>query len=194
MSADRLARPRFARFGVFEVDLRHGTLRKKGARIRLQHQPLRILRLLVERAGDVVTRDELRSALWPADTFVDFEHNLNSAVKRLRAALGDSAAAPRFVETLPRQGYRWLAPIEFVADPEETATPAEPLPLQPASFPVQAGRAHRVVWPASVVGVLTLATVVWAVVGSRSTSQETDAAITSLAVLPLQDLDRKSVV
>ena len=189
MSADRPARPRFARFGVFDVDLREGALRKKGARLRLQQQPLRILRLLVERDGEVVTRDELRSALWPADTFVDFEHNLNSAVKRLRAALGDSAATPRFIETLPRQGYRWLAPIEFVADPDVTPTPAAPLPSEPPSLAREMPPSrHRLVWPATVVGVLALAAIVWVTARSNSTERGSDTAITplapSVAVLP----------
>src|SRR4051812_48842207 len=89
------------RFGVFEVDFRAGELRKRGSRLKLGGQPLRVLQLLLARPRDVVTRDELRRELWPADTFVDFENNLNSAVKRLRTALGDSADTPRFIETLP---------------------------------------------------------------------------------------------
>jgi DNA-binding winged helix-turn-helix (wHTH) protein len=84
-------------------------LMKGGARIRLQEQPFQILRLLLTRAGGVVTREELRDRLWPNGTFVDFEHSLNAAVKRLRAALGDDAKAPRYIETLPRRGYRWIA-------------------------------------------------------------------------------------
>ena len=84
-------------------------LMKGGARIRLQEQPFQILRLLLARRGGVVTRDELRDRLWPHGTFVDFEHSLNAAIKRLRAALGDDAKAPRYIETLPRCGYRWIA-------------------------------------------------------------------------------------
>jgi len=83
-------------------------LMKGGARIRLQEQPFQILRLLLARRGGVVTRDELRDRLWPHGTFVDFEHSLNAAIKRLRAALGDDAKAPRYIETLPRLGYRWI--------------------------------------------------------------------------------------
>ena len=109
--------PRRLRFGVFEFDARAGELRKAGDRLRIAGQPLRVLERLLARAPDVVTRDELRQELWPADTFVDFEHNLNSAVKRLRAALGDSAEAPRFIETLPRRGYRFLAPVTIAAPP-----------------------------------------------------------------------------
>src|ERR671913_215295 len=100
------------RFGAFELDVRSRELRKDGVCIRLQEQPFEILRLMLERPGDVVTREELRQRLWPAGTYVDFKHSLNAAVKRLRAALGDDADNPRFVETLPRRGYRFIAALE----------------------------------------------------------------------------------
>jgi cholera toxin transcriptional activator len=102
---------RIARFGVFELDLGAAELRKNGAKLRLQEQPFRVLALLLERAGDVVTREELRQKLWPADTFVDFDHSLNTAVNKLRETLGDSASAPRYIETLARRGYRFIAPV-----------------------------------------------------------------------------------
>ena len=92
------------RFEVFEVDLTAGELRKNGTRIRLQEQPFQMLVYLLDRAGEVVTREELRQQLWPADTFVDFDHSLNTAVNKLREALGDSASSPRYVETLARRG------------------------------------------------------------------------------------------
>ena len=104
-----------ARFGVFEVDFASGELRKRGIRIPIQAQPLEILRILIERPGEVVTRGELRDRLWPADTFVDFEHSLNSSVKKLRQAIGDSSDNPRFVETLSRRGYRFIAPVQELA-------------------------------------------------------------------------------
>ena len=98
-------------FGVYEVDLRSGELRKRGVRIKLQEQPFQILSLLLERPGEVVTRDELRQKLWAAHTFVDFDRSLNKAMTKLRFAIGDSAESPRYVETIPRHGYRFLAPV-----------------------------------------------------------------------------------
>ena len=103
---------RTIRFAVFEVDLAAGELRKNGNRIRLQEQPFQMLVYLLDRPGEVVTREELRQKLWPADTFVDFDHSLNTAVNKLREALGDSASSPRYVETLARRGYRFLAPVQ----------------------------------------------------------------------------------
>ena len=103
---------RLLQFGTFEADLRAGELRKGGLKLKLTGQPFQVLAILLERPGDVVTREELRKRLWAADTFVDFEHGLNAAVNRLRDVLGDSAESPRFVETLPRRGYRFIAPVE----------------------------------------------------------------------------------
>src|ERR1700723_935605 len=103
---------RKARFGAFEVDLRSGELSKHGIRLKLQDQPFQVLALLLEHSGDVVTREELRQRLWPADTFVDFDTSLNSAIKKLRDALADSAEEPRYIETIPRRGYRFIAHVE----------------------------------------------------------------------------------
>jgi Tol biopolymer transport system component/DNA-binding winged helix-turn-helix (wHTH) protein len=100
------------RFGVFEANLHANELRKNGQKVKLQDQPFQLLAMLLERPGEVITREELRSRLWPGDTFVDFDHGLNAAIKRLRDALGDSADNPRFVETLARRGYRFIAPVE----------------------------------------------------------------------------------
>jgi cholera toxin transcriptional activator len=113
---------RTVKFGIFEADLVTGQLRKSGVRIRLQEQPFQILALLIERQGDVITREELRKKLWPADTFVDFDHSLNTAVNKLREALGDSAANPRYIETLARRGYRFLAPVERVTETQATVS------------------------------------------------------------------------
>src|SRR6266702_7577137 len=99
------------RFGMFELDVRAGELRKQGVKIKLQEQPLRILEMLLANPGELVTREELRSRLWPDHTFVDFDHGLNKAINKLREAVGDSADAPRFIETVPKRGYRFLQPM-----------------------------------------------------------------------------------
>ncbi|HVO58162.1 MAG TPA: winged helix-turn-helix domain-containing protein [Dongiaceae bacterium] len=116
------------RFGVFEVDARAGELRRNGLKVKLQDQPFQILALLLERPGEVVSREEVRRRLWPADTFVDFDHSLNAAIKRLRDALRDSADNPRFIETLARRGYRFIAPVSGGARIETTVIvqPAPP--------------------------------------------------------------------
>src|SRR5215510_13080490 len=117
--------PRVVRFGPFELDPVTGELRKQGIRIRLQPKPLEILRALVENPGAVVTRDELRARLWPEDTFVDFESGVNTAVNRLRIALGDSAEHPRYIETMSRAGYRFIAPLTLLNNAAaETPVPA----------------------------------------------------------------------
>jgi cholera toxin transcriptional activator len=113
---------RIARFGVFELDLSAGELRKSGVKLRLQEQPFQVLALLLERAGDVVTREELQQKLWPSDTFVDFDHSLNTAINKVREALGDSGSSPRYVETLARRGYRFIAPVQ---DPIQSRAASE---------------------------------------------------------------------
>jgi len=104
------------RFGVFEADASTGELRKSGVRLRLQEQPFQVLLAMLERPGEVVGREELRQKLWPADTFVDFDHSLNTIVNKLREVLGDSASNPRFIETLAKRGYRFLLPVEQVTN------------------------------------------------------------------------------
>lgn len=111
-----------AQFGVFELDLSAGELRKSGVKLRLQGQPYQVLVLLLERAGEVVTREELQQKLWPSDTFVDFDHSLNTAINKVREALGDSASSPRYVETLARRGYRFIAPVQT---PDQTRAARE---------------------------------------------------------------------
>lgn len=103
---------RIARFGLFEVDLVAGELRKNGVKLRLQGQPFQVLALLLERPGEIVSREDLRQKLWASDTFVDFDHSLNTAINKVREALGDSASSPRYVETLARRGYRFIAPVQ----------------------------------------------------------------------------------
>src|SRR5207253_11274034 len=113
---------RTRRFGVFEVDLRAAELRKRGVRIKLQEQPFQILSLLLEHPGEIVTREELRQKLWPAHTFVDFDRSLNKAMTKLRSTLGDSAESPRYVDTIPRHGYRFLAPVRDHPEGAEATT------------------------------------------------------------------------
>src|SRR5437879_5428553 len=105
---------RVVRFAVFDADLHTDELRKAGVKIKLYQQPFQILVLLVERPGELVTREELREKLWPGESFLDFDRNLNKAVSRLREALGDSAETPRFIETLSRRGYRFIAPVQDI--------------------------------------------------------------------------------
>src|ERR1700721_1419218 len=101
-------------FGLFEADLATGELRKSGVRIRLQAQPFRVLSFLLERPGEVVTREEIQQRVWGSDTIVDFDHSLGTAINKIREALGDSAENPRFIETLARRGYRFTAPVGVI--------------------------------------------------------------------------------
>jgi DNA-binding winged helix-turn-helix (wHTH) protein len=136
------------RFATYEADPATGELRKSGVRLRLPEQPFRVLILLLERPGELVTREEIRQKLWPADTFVDFDHGLNTVINRLRETLGDSASNPRFIETLARRGYRFVAPVRTAAgDPvgapaaatePARATVASQPESRPASGPLQA--------------------------------------------------------
>src|SRR3954447_5333012 len=115
------------RFGIFEADLRTGELKKRGARIRLQEQPFQVLAVLLARPSELVTREELRRRLWTEDTFVDFDHGLNKAINKIREALGDSAASPRFVETVARRGYCFIGDVAVVGGPEALEPSAVPL-------------------------------------------------------------------
>ncbi len=114
------------RFGVFEADAATGELRRQGIRVKLNTQPFQLLCLLLDRPGELLTRDEICRELWPEGTFVDYEHGVNSAINRIREALGDTAASPRFVETLARRGYRFVAPVEQIIPGESPAPIAEP--------------------------------------------------------------------
>ncbi len=178
---------RVLRFGAYEADLEAGELRKGGLKIKLQKQSFDLLAILLERAGDVVTREELREKLWPADTFVDFDNSLNAAVSKIRQALGDSAESPRFLETLARRGYRFLAPVEEVAS---ASAPAATLSVP--SAPEPAARAPRL-WMAGA-AVAVLLAVLTAIVGlnlggwRERLSGASSRRIQSLAVLPLDNL------
>lgn len=190
------------RFGSFEMDLQSGELRKNGMRLRLAGQPFQVLALLVERPGEVVTREELYSKLWPADTFVDFDHGLNNAVARIREVLDDSSDTPRYVETIPRRGYRFIAPL---AD-------SRPAPVPPPAVEVQVSPAHesarpnasdplglpiesRFAWDrrtvlrgGTAVLVLALSTVALVLNRSGGGKGARQSDIKALAVLPLKNL------
>ncbi len=131
------------RFGLYEADPRTGELLREGTKIKLQEQPFQVLLALLERSNEIVTREDLRLRLWPSDTFVDFDHGLNTAINKLRDALRDSASNPRFIETLARRGYRFVAPVEIIepASASEPAPTAEPSPT--AAPAATLPRAHR---------------------------------------------------
>jgi TolB-like protein/DNA-binding winged helix-turn-helix (wHTH) protein/Tfp pilus assembly protein PilF len=183
------------RFGAFQLDLRTGELRKTGVRISLSDQPFQVLKALLDRPGDLVTREELRQRLWPAETFVDFEHGLNAAVRRLRDALGDSADVPRFIETLPRRGYRFIAPVAEPAAADDPTPPLsdikDPRAESVASDP-QSSRRRPARKPVLVVAIaLASAAILWAAYLSwpRAASQPISPAGRSmLAVLPFENL------
>lgn len=173
------------RFSVFEVDFSSGELSRQGRRVRLQEQPLTVLQSLLERAGEVVTREELQARLWPEGAFVERDEGLNTAVKRLRDALGDSATSPRFVETLPRRGYRFIAPVEATPAPAPEIPAAIPSPL-PVSSPSWRGR----VVPAILL--LVLAAVTLGLVLAKGSGPATPSGRVMLAVLPLDNLSGAS--
>jgi eukaryotic-like serine/threonine-protein kinase len=170
---------RKTRFGPFEVDLRSGEIHKHGIRLKLQDQPFQVLALLLEHSGDVVTRDELRQKLWPGDTFVDFDTGLNSAIKKLRDVLSDSADEPRYIETLPRRGYRFIASVEN--GPRPASAPIE-LRLVPAPTvqkpPRRRWYQRRLVVAAGIAALLVVAALAaWRVFFSRPVLTEADVIL-----------------
>lgn len=177
---------RSLQFGVLELDLEGGELRKQGVRIRLQEQPLQILTILLEHAGEVVTKDELQRRVWPSDTFVDFDHGLHNAIRRLREALGDSSETPRFIETLPRRGYRFIAPVLEIGDHAGYEPMSPPLP--------RAEDRPRRLAASIVAGLLGGALLLGMFIGfdiggaGRWLGRHSNRPIRSLAVLPLQNL------
>lgn len=172
------------RFGAFELDLQSRELSKQGRKIRLAGQPVEILICLVSSPGEVVTREELRKKLWPDDTFVNFEHGLNAAVKRLRRALNDSAESPRFVETLPRRGYRFIAPVQGDSALHGTAAPVPPSVKQ-TDQPGASDGGHGRFWTISAAVALVILGLsgLW-----MMRSKIRPSPIRSLAVLPLENL------
>jgi len=185
------AREAVVRFGVFEADLRSVELRKQGVKVKLQEQPFQILRILLEHPGEVVTREELQRKIWPVDTFVDFDHGLNNAIRRLREALGDTADTPRFIETLPKRGYRFIGPVNGKGS--AGVVPVQDVP--PVIRPATVHRRWRRTLAASLLvgaGVaLVLAVALSSVSGKLGRwlpVRSSSSPIHSLAVLPLRNL------
>jgi TolB-like protein/DNA-binding winged helix-turn-helix (wHTH) protein len=182
--------PQLVRFGAFELDLRSAELRKSGLRLRLQEQPFLILQALLENPGQVVTSEELQKKIWPADTFVDFDHGLHAAVRRLRDALSDSADNPRYIETVARRGYRFIGQIQGSTD--EHLPPVIPVPSSPS------GRKPfvRISWTGMLAGCLLVLVIGIALFGFNfrairnrfSSGANSPRSFRSLAVLPLENL------
>src|SRR5258708_27521479 len=191
-----------ARFGPFEVDFRAGELLKNGRRIRLQDQPLQVLAMLLEHPGNVVTRDEFRQKLWPNDTFVDFDHGLNNAINRLRETLCDAAENPRYIETLPRRGYRFIreshngaaATTQMLASASSDAAPPSGVALEAdASFDVSPSpkpwHPIKKLWLAAAGMSIAAALFLWLYLcRERRFGTSAPMRIQSIAVLPLENL------
>ena len=176
--------PHVIRFGVFEVDLRARELRERGRRVKLQDKPFQTLALLVQRSGEVVTREELRARLWPSDTFVEFDANLNTAVRRVREALGDSADKPRYVETLPKRGYRFLMPVEGWSGDSAAGSPAaEPI--------ARSRKNSRLIWLGAA-GALLILGLVSLTLRRSNRQQAIQPHRIMLAVLPFQNLSGRA--
>src|SRR5579863_5502711 len=197
------------RFGPFEAKPRAQELSKHGTPLRLRGQPFAILDLLLNRAGEVVTREEIKQKLWPADTFVDFEHGLNTSIKKLRQALCDSATEPRYIETIPRLGYRFIAPVETTVEPKKPTAAVEKVAEEGSSGPVSlagAARSRLHLFLAPAVLILAAAALVFNVAGTRTrlfalfrSTKNASVAVASapkplpsIAVLPLQNLSNNA--
>jgi len=179
------------RFGLFEVDLQTAELRKSGIKVKLQEQPFQVLIALLQKPGEVITREELRLKLWDAKTFVDFEHSLSTAINKIREVLGDSAENPRFVETLPRRGYRFIAPVASIQPDNER--PA----IIRHSDPVESSNRASSIWHrpwirvvAGVAAAFAIALIAWGVGRRWVGTRESHPSIRSLAVLPLANLSK----
>jgi TolB-like protein/DNA-binding winged helix-turn-helix (wHTH) protein/Flp pilus assembly protein TadD len=175
---------RLLRFDTFELDLRAGELRKRGVKLHLQGQPVQLLAILLQSAGNLVTREELRSQLWPADTFVDFDHSLHNAIGRIREVLGDSTEIPRYIETLPRRGYRFIAPVEEVQAPRISEANGNKTREAAAVAPPTAGRTALATILCFCVAIGLATWAAWRHFYVKSAVP----AIHSLAVLPMQNL------
>src|SRR5579863_9533496 len=175
---------RVLRFDSFELDVRAAELRKAGVKVRLQGQPIQVLATLLNSAGELVTREELRAQVWPAETFVDFDHSLHNAIARLREALGDSAGTPRYIETLPRRGYRFIGTVERVgAEEPPSLSPTQPSPS--AEAPVDPVRSKaRALLIAAVLTIVAIAAIL-VLIPTLSRRAAATPSVHSIAVLPL---------
>jgi TolB-like protein/DNA-binding winged helix-turn-helix (wHTH) protein/Flp pilus assembly protein TadD len=176
------------RFDAFELDIRVGELRKRGVKLRVQGQPLQVLAALLQHAGDLVTREELRAQIWPVDTFVDFDHSLHNSIARLREVLGDSAQKPRYIETLPRRGYRFIAEVEGV----ETKEPEQPALIEGGDetpVPASANKGRTAMLSLVLLALASIGSAFWLVrpVSPRASTGD-DLSLRSIAVLPLDNL------
>ena len=195
MATESTDRARIVRFGTFEVDLNARELRKSGVRIKLHGQPFEVLALLLARPGAAVPREELQQRLWPTDTFVDFDHGVNTAINRLRDALGDSAENPRFIETVPRRGYRFIAPVESQASTPSGANDAPAVGSSSTTIPDATqivlptpGRHGKIMAAALVTAVTLIVGLSSSHVRGRLFGRPSAPGIGSLAVLPLVNL------
>lgn len=185
-SAAAVRAPGAVRFGVFEVDPRSGEVRKSGLKVKLTGQPFRVLAMLLERPGEMVTREELQKRLWPADTFVDFDHSLNTAINKIRDVLGDSAQSPRFVETLPRRGYRFIAPVETIGAagaglaPPGAAQDAERKGVATVSLHGTPVRSRFTFWIARLASTIVVVAVLYTVYQKLKPHPPTQRALTRL--------------
>src|ERR1700730_7160222 len=175
---------RTVRFAAFELDLEAGELRRSGVRLPVQGRPLQVLAILLRTPGQLVTTEQLRTELWPADTFVDFEHGVRNAVARLRATLGDTADRPRFIETLPRRGYRFIGALSEVAVPPVPVAQL-PAPMEDESRSESRSHTWRIALLACASLVVLAAVDGW--IYSRSRRNPADAGIRVLAVFPLEN-------
>src|SRR5436305_4890538 len=193
------------RFGTYEIALQSGELRKAGLRIKVQQQPLRLLEILVEHPGEVVTREELRSRIWPNESFGDFDQAVNVAIAKLRGALGDAADNPRYIETLPRRGYRFIAEVAAVNPPSKKLQAVREVvetgPIEPSAFPAKAniararyipGRAWKIVGVALVLLAVIFVVCVFLWKRQPPVNAFISSPIRSLAVLPLENLSSDS--
>lgn len=175
----------FFRFGVYEADLRAGELRKKGVKLKLQEQPFQMLAMLLEHAGEVVTREELRSRVWPEDTFVDFDHAVSTAITKIRVALGDDAENPRFIETIPRRGYRFIASVSAPKTSGDGVPSAQVSSSVPGRSRSGLATRRRALLPGLLALSLVIALILFV---SYWRSHTAEHKIRSLAVLPLENL------